>query len=134
MFDTDAAELKAPIRNAVGSAYGQVLRQTDSARDMELRVFAEITAEMETVRQDMPPGERNRIVARNRELWSVLTWCAIDDNNALPVHLRANIIGIGKFVDRECSRIMRDNLPLAGLIEINKTMMRGLAQAPAGGA
>lgn len=131
---SSTAELEAPLRGRVGAAYGQIIRQTESPRDIEHRVFAQITAEMESVTPQMMPGERARILGRNRELWNILTFCAIDDNNQLPVELRAKIVSLGRWADGECSRVLQDNASLSGLIELNKTIMRGLASAPAGGS
>jgi flagellar biosynthesis activator protein FlaF len=134
MQQAQTAELAPPLSNRIGAAYGQVIRQTESPRDLELRLLAMITAEMESVSTATPPGERARILGRNSEMWTIFRFCAIDDNNQLPTELRAKIASLGTWVDQQSGPILRDNSSLAPLIELNKTIMRGLADGPAGGS
>jgi flagellar biosynthesis activator protein FlaF len=126
------AELTPNRPISASRAYGQVIRQTETPREIEHRVFAQITAGLESVSVTPLPGTRAEAISRNRELWRLLTFAALDDNNALPVRLRANIIGLGRWVERECARTLRDNAPLDGLIETNRIIMRGLAPAVPG--
>lgn len=109
------------------SAYRRVVRRTTSARSIEYHVFAEVTLALE---QADAPGTvfpaRIRAIQRNRALWWNLACDAADDNNALPVGLRASILGLALWVDRESGRALRQPVPLADLVEINRTVMAGL--------
>ncbi len=115
------------------SVYGKIIRDTESAREIELRVFEQITAALEEAER---PGAHftSRIAAmhRNRELWLTLTCDLADEENALPKTLRARIIGLGIWVMNETQRLMRDAASLADLIEVNRSIIRGLATAAEG--
>jgi len=47
-------------------------------------------------------------------------------------NLRARIIGLGIWVMNETQRLMRDAASLADLIEVNRSIIRGLATAAEG--
>jgi flagellar protein FlaF len=115
-------------------AYGKVMRQTESPRDMEYRVFSQVTATMEAMPSTATPGMRAEIIQRNRTLWDELGWAAVDDGNQLPSDLRSNIAGIAIWVKRESSRVLRENGSLQNLIDINKMIMGGLRPTSMGGS
>lgn len=130
----DVQEIQPAQVRGIDKAYGHVMRQTETPRDMEYRVFSQITASMEALPGNAMPGERAEIIYRNRELWDQLGWAVTDDSNQLPVDLRANIAGISMWVKRECSRALRQGGELQSLIDINKIIMAGLRPAAAGGS
>jgi flagellar biosynthesis activator protein FlaF len=126
--DTDLAI--ATPRNAA-SAYGLLMRKTESARNIEYQVFAQATAAMQEA--DLPDAHfTSRIAAthRNRELWDTLACLLACEENALPETLRAKLISLALWVSRETRRVLRDNLPLTDLIEVNRTIMQGLCPQP----
>jgi len=127
-------ELQPRPSGGISKAYGQVMRQTESPRDMEYRVFSQITAAMEALPPNALSGQRAEIIQRNRTLWDQLGWAVTDDANQLPVALRSNIAGIAMWVKRECSRVLRENAGLEALIEINKIIMAGLRPSGNGGS
>ena len=79
-----------------GSIYGKVIRDTERPRELELRIFEQVTAALEAADQ---PGTHftARIAAmhRNRELWLTLTTDLMDEENKLPKSLRARLISLG---------------------------------------
>jgi flagellar biosynthesis activator protein FlaF len=115
------------------SIYGKVIRDTERPRDFELRIFEQITAALEAAEQ---PGTHfsTRIAAmhRNRELWLTLTCDLMNDENKLPKSLRARLISLGIWVTNETHRAMRNTASLADLIEVNRSIIRGLATTSAG--
>lgn len=126
MYQNAQTAIPTPPINRVGRAYGQVIRQTDTPRDLERRVFQQITAALEAITPDSTHEARIDAVSRNRELWNVLTWSVVDDQNALPTGLRAIIAKLGRWVDAECGRALRSNIPLNTMIEINHSIINGL--------
>ena len=90
-------------------------------------MFEDVTAALQDASTPNTPFPR-RIAAvhRNRELWLALTCDVASEDNALSDSLRASIISLGLWVFRETSRVMRDGGPLGDLIEINRSIMRGL--------
>ncbi len=116
-----------------GAIYGKVIRDTERPREIELRIFEQVTNALELADQ---PGAHFtvRIAAmhRNRELWLTLTTDLMDDNNKLPKSLRARLISLGLWVTNETFRVMRNTASLGDLIEVNRSIIRGLATASAG--
>jgi flagellar protein FlaF len=116
-----------------GSIYGKVMRETESPREIEYRVFEQITAALEDAEHpDAHFTTRIAAMHRNRELWLTLTCDLANENNELPNSLRASLISLGLWVVRETQRLKRNSGSLADLIEVNRSIMRGLAAAPGG--
>jgi flagellar protein FlaF len=131
MTETDLAELPIARPRGAARAYGQVIRRTDAPRIMERRVFAEITAALETAHApEAHFASRIQALQRNRELWIALAFDVADEANPLPVELRAGIINLAIWVNGESARILRGRAGLDGLIEINRTVMAGLETSP----
>ncbi|HUB46834.1 MAG TPA: flagellar biosynthesis regulator FlaF [Acetobacteraceae bacterium] len=118
--------------NGAAAAYGSVIRQTEDPRDIEYRVFEQITSAMQAVAS---PGTnfatKIRAVHRNRELWQTLAADLAASENALPEELRAGLLNLAIWVTRETDRVMHNGVPLHDLIEINYSIMRGLRPPPA---
>lgn len=114
-------------------AYQKTATKTETPRQTEARAFAAATRGLIEA-AGLPVtefGRRAEALANNRRLWSVLAAdCAIE-GNALPKPLRAQIISLSMFVDRHSSAVMRQNESMDILIEINRSVMEGLAAAPA---
>src|ERR1700739_3035084 len=88
--------------NGAAAAYGSVIRQTADPRDIEYRVFEQITSAMQAVAS---PGTnfatKIRAVHRNRELWQTLAADLAASENALPEELRAGLLNLAIWVTRE---------------------------------
>lgn len=109
------------------SAYGRIIRGTETPRDIELRVFAQVTAALEIAdASDAAPSARVQAIHGNRELWISLACSVADDANALSNALRAGIISLSIWVNRESSRLLGCRDTLADLIETNRTIMVSL--------
>jgi flagellar protein FlaF len=108
-------------------AYRGVVRRTTAPRNIEYRVFAEITLELENAETPGAPlSDRINAVQRNRTLWWTLACDAAGDTNPLPADLRANIISLALWVDRESGRVLRRPIALAELIAVNRKIISGL--------
>jgi len=110
-------------------AYSKARRATESPRDTEYRLFAEITRRMMDV-DGKPLHDPSVIDAihRNKRLWSTLLADCSKDGNGLPEATRAAIISLAIWVDRHSSGVMRGHEQIIDLIEVNRTIMEGLAQ------
>jgi flagellar protein FlaF len=124
-------ELAVPSPRHAASAYGHVMRKTESARNIEYELFARTTAALQEA--DTPDAHFTvRIAAthRNRELWDTLACLLACEENELPEQLRARLISLALWVTRETRRVLREKLPLTDLIEVNRTIMLGLCPKP----
>ncbi len=123
--------LHRPI--GAGATYRKVMRETENSRDLEIRAFEHITAELEAAGDpEAPFNARVAALHRNRELWLTLTCDLADDRNALPEPLRARLIGIGIWVFRETRRLISDRAPLSALVAVNRSILCGLVAASEG--
>jgi flagellar protein FlaF len=116
-------------------AYQQTAARSESPREIEYRLFGQVTRAL-IAASELDPDE---IAARmdaldwNRRLWSTLATDCARPTNQLAAPLRANIISLSLWVNRHTSAIMRGDEGFGPLIDVNKLMMQGLEpkQAPA---
>ena len=112
-------------------AYQQASQRAESARDTEYRLFAEVTRAL----MDAAKADRADLKARvgaldwNRRLWATLAADCANPENRLPEALRAGIISLGMFVNRQTSTAIRSGADIELLVEVNRSIMQGLARA-----
>lgn len=117
-------------------AYQQAATRTESPRDMEYRLFAQVTrALMEASQLDRTEvSRRTDALDWNRRMWSTLGADCSDVNNQLPPPLRASIISLSIWVGKHTSLVIRNQEEIEPLIEINRMIMQGLAGGAAAAA
>ncbi|CAN5333112.1 flagellar biosynthesis regulator FlaF [soil metagenome] len=113
-------------------AYKQAATRTESPREMEYRLFGQVTrALMHASTVDVTEiATRIDALDWNRRLWSTLATDCSDPDNAMPMPLRAQIISLSIFVGRHSSAIMRDGETFDILIDLNRSIMQGLNTDP----
>jgi flagellar protein FlaF len=99
---------------------------------MEYRAFATATRGLidAAALPEIELGRRGEALAQNRRLWSLLATDCSSEGNQLPMSLRAQIISLSIFVDKHSSAVMREGASFDILIELNRTIMQGLAASP----
>src|ERR1051326_6036439 len=113
-------------------AYQQAATRVESPRELEYRLFAQVTlALMEAAKAD-PNDFAARVDALgwNRRMWTVLAAACASDENRLPDQLRASIISLGLWVARHTSAVIRKEEEIQPLIEVNCLIMQGLSPSP----
>jgi flagellar protein FlaF len=109
-------------------AYQRAATQADSPRELEYKAFGQVTAGLIRVKEEKPPAP---VVAEaldaNRRLWNVLSADCSIPGNQLPLELRGQIISLALWVARYSSEVLRDGADIDPLIDVNRTMMEGLA-------
>ena len=117
-------------------AYASAAKRTENPREMEYRLFGQVTRAL----MHASTVDRSDIATRidaldwNRRLWSVLATDCSDSGNGMNKALRAQIISISLFVNRHSSVVMRGDDDFEALIDINKMIMQGLAGPGPGAA
>ena len=123
------------------AAYQRTIRESESPRQIETRVFARVTGRLAdfkhsyaaaTTREEraivLADGLRDAL-ADNRKLWSTLRDDLGHEDNALPPQLRAQLLSIALWVDRQ-SMAVGGGLPgLPALIDVNNSILAGLSRA-----
>ncbi len=110
-------------------AYGEATTRTASDKQIELALFQQITQALRTVaRQDDPPlADWADAIHRNQQLWSIISTDVLSAANRLPDDTKASLIQISKFVRQHSLKVLAREATLDDLIEVNETIITGLA-------
>lgn len=109
------------------AAYNAAQTQTHDARDIEYRLLAQVTSAMMRAREN--PSEikpKLEAVLWNRNVWSALRVDLSSDGNRLPRELRASLISVSIWIEKETQQVMAGGGDLDALIDINRNIMAGL--------
>jgi flagellar protein FlaF len=110
-------------------AYQQAAQRSETPRDAEYRLFAQVTRALMDVKTK--PREDVQawidVLHWNRRVWATLADDCSNPGNALPDATRAHVISLSLFVHRHTSHVMRREADVETLIDINRMMMQGLA-------
>lgn len=110
-------------------AYQQAAQRAETPRETEYRAFAVATRALVEAKERgrLDIGGLAEALTRNRRLWTTLAIDCAQPGNQLPGPLRAQIISLAAFVDRHSSAVLRDKADLDVLIDVNRSIMEGLA-------
>lgn len=110
-------------------AYQKASTRVEDPRSMEYRLFAQVTRALMRASEADRIDIAGRIDALdwNRRLWSNLGADCASVENKLPDQLRASIISLSLFVSKYTSTVMRGKGEFEVLIDLNRTIMQGLA-------
>ncbi|WP_309606469.1 flagellar biosynthesis regulator FlaF [Phenylobacterium sp.] len=117
-------------------AYQQAATRAESPREMEYRLFAQVTLALIDATKIDPTEIHRRVDALdwNRRVWSALSDDCANPANRLPPPLRASIISLAHWVGRHTSAVIRRQEEIEPLIEVNRLIMQGLAPNAAAAA
>ena len=126
------------------AAYKRTIREVESPRQIEGRVFARITGQLKHHKADWVASEGDKLARLgvlanglrqalfdNRMLWLRLQTDLADNSNAMPPELRAQLLSLALWVDRACNDVIRGGDGLDALIDVNDSLIAGLSQTPA---
>jgi flagellar protein FlaF len=110
-------------------AYQQAATRAETPREMEYRLFAQVTrALIEAAKMDVTEvSRRTDALDWNRRLWSTLGADCADPANQLPAPLRASIISLSIWVSKHTTLVIRRQEEIEPLIEVNRMIMQGLS-------
>ena len=118
-------------------AYKQTITETEEPREIERKVFLQVTGELERAsREEKFPLSEKALNAlnRNQKLWGELMFDCAYKENPLPDQLKAGIISLAIFVDRHTPDVITGEKSMDPLLEINRNIIRGLTgNVPEGG-
>ena len=115
-------------------AYQRASAQAENPREVEYRAFALVTSGLMRAREE---GRANlpsfaAALDKNRRLWSILAQDCSSPENQLPMPVRAKIISISMWVSRHTSAVIQAGEDIEALIDVNRSIMQGLAPAASG--
>jgi flagellar protein FlaF len=110
------------------NGYQATQLQSHSARSIEVKLFAEITAGLVRARRAGKPGFHELVAAlhRNRTLWDALLADLAHEGNGLPDPLKAELIRLGHFVRQCTARVLKWEEDVEILIDVNNAILAGL--------
>jgi flagellar biosynthesis activator protein FlaF len=108
--------------------YRRAQKVSELPRETEYRLFAQVTgALMKAQDQRLTGAALIDALDWNRRMWSTLSTDCSTGGNGLPKPLRAQIISLALWVSRYTSDVAAGKADIDGLIDINRTIMDGLA-------
>jgi len=111
-------------------AYQNTQRIVETPRETEYRLFGQVTgALIDAEKRRVQGGPVIDAIDWNRRLWRTLATDCLDEGNRLPKEVRAKIVSLSLWVTRYSKKVMRENVELTPLIEVNRTIMQGLETA-----
>jgi flagellar protein FlaF len=114
------------------ASYKQVQNVTEDARGVEYRLLGEVTAELIGAADDKKNIQRRADALKwNRQVWAAFRLDLVGEDNKLPEDLKAKLISLSFFVDRETVDVLYERTDFTNLIEVNRNIMKGLVPAEA---
>ena len=100
---------------------------THDPRDVEYRLLAQVTAAMIKARDNSDDFKATvEAVSWNRDIWAALRQDLMVDSNGLPKDLRASLVSVSLWIERETQNVMNKEGDLNAMIDINRNIMAGL--------
>ena len=110
------------------ATYQKVRAAAETPRGTEYRLVGEITGEMVGAWESGARGPALMpALHRNREMWTTFSALCGAQGNELPPPLRASIISIALWVDRFTSEVVSGKETIEPLIDVNRSVLEGLA-------
>jgi len=125
--------------NSGYNAYTKNQNVTDSPRDVEYRLLANVTGALVEAQKE-PDNTKKRVESAiwNRDVWAAFRVDLSSNQNGLPEELKASLVSLSLWIERETMAVMDGTGDIDALIEINRNIMGGLkppsAQQPDDGA
>lgn len=107
--------------------YKTAQNQTEDPRQVEYRIFARITGSLMDVQGQDDFAKLTTAVDMNRRLWLALQTDLAQEDNMLPDQLKAQLISLAIWVDKHSLRVLRGESDIDALIDVNRSIMEGLA-------
>lgn len=126
------------------AAYKRTIRESESPRQIERRVFVRVTGELDkhshafdtattlAERGDMLAGGLREHLAENLKLWTTIKFDLSQPENGLPPQLKAGLISLALFIERQTAQVIGGNPGMGVLVQINQNLISGLAGSTPG--
>ena len=116
-------------------AYGRAQKLGLSQRETEAMAFVKAERMLEEAKENAgEPDNYQSALKFNQRLWTIIQAALVEEGNQLPPSLKANILSLSIFVDRQTIKAFanRKGEFLDILISINKNMASGLLSGAEG--
>lgn len=111
-------------------AYNKTQTLALSQRELEARALLKAASKLQWLKENWEPtiAAMEDPLFHNRQVWTIFLDSATDPASPLPQEMRANMIGLCRFVINQCMRMLFEPDPskLDLMIEINQHIAAGL--------
>jgi flagellar protein FlaF len=114
-------------------AYQQAQQANLSGRELEAMAFTRAALKLEDAKKlTDKPQEFSKALRFNHLLWTIIQADIVEPENKLPPEIKANIMSLSIFVDKQTAKALqtRDPADLETLININRNLAAGLRMKP----
>lgn len=110
------------------------LKNQSEMRKYEYDIFAKVTSSLILAEEQKSSNYKYFIekIMDNLNLWSTIACDVAHISNGLDAKTRESLFYLYQFTEHHSRQIMKDEANVAALIDINRSIMRGLS--PTGGA
>lgn len=118
-------------------AYAQTQRSSMSPREIEAMAFTKAALMLDEAKGRLDDYDAYAAALKfNQLLWTIIQADIVDKENKLPPELKANILSLSIFVDKQTIKSLANvsAANLDSLININKNLAEGLMMKPEGTA
>ena len=110
-------------------AYAQTQKSSMSPREVEAMAFTKAALLLEEAKNNTDDYDSYASALKfNQLLWTIIQADIVDKENELPAQLKANILSLSIFVDKQTVKALADTKTrhIDSLININKNLAEGL--------
>ena len=110
-------------------SYAQTQKSTMSPREVEAMAFTKAALMLEEAKHNTDDYDSYASALKfNQLLWTIIQADLVDKENVLPPQLKANILSLSIFVDKQTVKALADTKTrhIDSLIDINKNLAEGL--------
>ncbi len=111
------------------NAYQRTQQATLSGRELEAMAFTRAALKLEDAKKlTDKPADFGKALRFNHLLWTIIQADIVEPENKLPAELKANIMSLSIFVDKQTAKALRsrNGADLDTLININRNLAAGL--------
>ena len=115
------------------AAYAQQQKRNLSPREVEAMAFTKAALMLEDAKkQTANIAEFSKALRFNHLLWTIIQADLTDPENQLPPEIKANVMSLSIFVDKQTTKALRSSAAndLDVLININRNLAAGLRTSP----
>src|SRR5579872_7413568 len=115
------------------AAYAQQQKRNLSPREVEAMAFTKAALMLEDAKKlTNNIAEFSKALRFNHLLWTIIQADLTDPENQLPPEIKANVMSLSIFVDKQTTKALRTTaaIDLDVLININRNLAAGLRTAP----
>ncbi|MBM1689255.1 flagellar biosynthesis regulator FlaF [Sulfitobacter geojensis] len=121
------------------TAYKRTISHTEAPRQIERRILAQVTSELESQYQAFDSAERRldrlqiladglrHTLVKNQMVWSTFKMDLTEAENGLTPELKATLISIALWVESHTQGVLAGGKLVRPLIDINRSIIDGLS-------